>query len=124
MSSALHGSAVGCAQLLYAEQSDDFLQLTVMSYGFTDILSGAVVLPADNPWIQQARCRRERVHGGIHALACHTARQDDRGIEVTEDLGNRRIGEIVGWDVDRLDRGDRGPGDRRNALLKLGDLAR
>jgi len=28
---------------------------------------------------------------------------------VTEDLGNRRIGEIVGWDVDGLDRGDRGP---------------
>src|SRR5215469_14843429 len=111
MSGALYGGTVACTQFLYAEQRDDLLQLAVMSYGFADILSSAVMRLADQPWIEQVRRRGERVHGGIHAFACHTARQDDRGIEVTENLGNRRISEIVGWNVDRLDRGDRGPRD-------------
>ena len=42
---------------------------------------------------------------------------------MTKDLGNRWIGEIVGWDVDCLDRGDGGAGDRSDTFLELGDLA-
>jgi hypothetical protein len=42
---------------------------------------------------------------------------------VAEDLGNSRVGEVVGRYIDGLDRSDRGPGDRSDTLLELGDLA-
>ena len=42
---------------------------------------------------------------------------------MAEDLGDSRVGKVVGGDIDRLDRGDCGSGDRRDALLGFGDLA-
>ena len=41
---------------------------------------------------------------------------------MAEQLGDRRVGEVVGRDVDCLDRGHGGAGDRGDALLQLGDL--
>ncbi len=41
-----------------------------------------------------------------------------------EDARDRRVGEVIGRDVDRLHRGDRRSEDRRDAPLELGDLGR
>ncbi len=87
-----------------------------------DVLRGAVMRLADEARIEQAGGRGERIDRRIHAFRRHAARQHDRGIEVAEDLGHRRIGEIVGRDIDRLDRGDRRSGNRGDALLEFGDL--
>ena len=121
----LHDQAVGRAQLLDAEQGDDVLQLAIMGDRLADVLRDPIMR------------RRRRAAG----RAGSTSRRADRSpgtcprwpcwrdstieeVEMAEDLGDRRVGEIVGRDVDRLDRGDRGAGDRGDALLELGDLAR
>ena len=41
-----------------------------------------------------------------------------RAVEMAGDGGHRRVGEVVGRHIDRLDRGDRGAGDRGDALLQ------
>lgn len=121
---ALDRGAIGGAQLLDAEQRDDLLKLSIVGDRLADLLCGLMVSLTDEPWIQQAGGRGERVDGRIHAFARHVARQNDRGIEVAEDLGDGRIGEVVGRHIDRLDRGDGRAGDGRNALFELGDLIR
>lgn len=121
---ALDRGAIGGAQLLDAEQRDDFLQLAIVRDRLADILGDPVMRLADPPRVEETGGRGERVDGRIHAFARHVARQNDRGIEVAEDLGDGRIGEVVGRHIDRLDRGDGRAGDGRNALFELGDLIR
>jgi hypothetical protein len=46
----------------------------------------------------------------------------DGRVEVGEGIRRRRVGEVVGGDVDRLHRGNRACARRRDALLKLAHL--
>ena len=115
--------AIRRAQFLDAEQRDDFLQLAVMGDRFAHVLRGAVMRLADQTRIEQARRRgaADRPRDTCPRPPCRaTARS--RQSRWLEDRGHRRIGEIVGRHVNRLDRGDRGAGDRGDALLQLGDF--
>ena len=55
---------------------------------------------------------------GYMPSAAMRARQHDVAVEMARDRGHRRIGEVVGRHIDRLDRGDRGAGHRGDALLQ------
>ena len=50
--------------------------------------------------------------------AAMRARQHDVAVEVAGDRRHRGIGEVIGRHVHRLDRGDRGAGDRGDAFLQ------
>ena len=76
------------------------------------------MLLADHERRQHARGRIERIDRRIDALFRNAARQHRGGIQMRERRGGRRIGEIVGRHVDRLDRGDRSLGGRGDALLQ------
>ena len=116
--------AVRRAQLLDAKQRDDLLQVAIMADGFAYVLRDAVMRLANKARIEQARSRGERVHRWIHALARHIAGQDDRRIEMAENLGHGRVRKVVRGHIDRLDRGDGSSGHRGDPFLKLGDFAR
>ena len=82
----------------------------------------SVVVLADVLRVEDPRGRGQRVHGRVDAERRDLARQLGRGVEVRERRGRRRVGVVVGGDVDRLQRGDRVTTRRGDALLQLTHL--
>ena len=70
------------------------------------------------------RRRGERIDGGVDAELRDRAREHDRRVEVRERRRRRRIGDVVGRNVDRLHRRDRAVARRRDALLQVAHLRR
>ena len=83
-----------------------------------------VVLLADVARVEDARGGVERVHGRVDAELGDRTAQSRRRVEVGERRGRRRVGEVVGGHVDRLQRGDRVTARRGDALLELAHLVR
>src|ERR671910_888082 len=65
-----------------------------------------------------AGCPRELLRDEVRL------REEARRVKVGERVGGRRIGQVVGRDVDRLHRRDRACPRRRDALLELAHLGR
>src|SRR4029077_17149325 len=102
----------------HAQNGDDVLQRLVALQHLLHLPRDAVVLLADDQRRQHARGRVERVDRRIDALGGDVARQHGGRVQVRKRGGWRRIGQVVGRDVNRLYRGDRtfvGGGD---ALLQ------
>ena len=68
------------------------------------------------------RGRVERVDGRVDAELGDRAREHRRGVEVREGRVRRRVGDVVGGHVDRLQRGDRVAARRGDALLEHAHL--
>ena len=83
-----------------------------------------VVLLADDPGLQRPGGGVERVDGRIDPLLDDRPRKRRRRVEVGEHVGRRRIREVVGRDVDRLDRRHRAGRRRGDPLLELAHLGR
>ncbi len=77
----------------------------------------ADMLFAQQQRVEQDRGGGDRIDRRIHAIRGHRARQNHHRIHMSRDRGHRRVGEIVRGHIDRLDRGDRGPARRGDALL-------
>ena len=77
---------------------------------------------ADDVRIELARGRVERIDRRIDAERRDVARQHDRRVQVAERRRRRRIGQVVGGNVDGLDRRDRSGLGRRDALLQRAHL--
>ena len=80
------------------------------------------MLVGDDPRLERAGGRVERVDGRVDALLDDRAREHGRRVEVRERVRGRRVGEVVGRHVDRLHRGDRAGLRRGDALLQLPHL--
>src|SRR5512132_2569696 len=119
---ALHDDLVLVGQLVDAEDRDDVLQLAVALQGLLDLGGDVVVLVAEDVGLEDRRRRVQRVDGRVDALLRDRARQRGRRVEVGEHRGRRGVGEVVGRDVDRLDRRDRALARRGDALLQLAHL--
>src|SRR5579863_3218189 len=76
------------------------------------------MLLADDAWLEHAAGRIERVDRGINAELGDRATEHGGGVEVSEAGRWRRVGEVVGWHVDRLYRGDRTLVGRGDPLLQ------
>ena len=72
--------------------------------------------------VEDARRRRQRIDRRVDAQLDDRAREVRRRVEVREGRRRRRVGVVVGGDVDRLDRRDRALLRRRDALLELAHL--
>src|SRR5208282_391321 len=75
---ARHDAPVFRAQLLYAQQRDDFLEFLVTRDCAAHFLGDRIMFFADDARIEQGRIRLQRIDGGIESLRRHVARQDDR----------------------------------------------
>src|SRR5437588_9789639 len=111
-------------ELVDAEDGDDVLEVLVALEHLLDAGRRPVVVVGDDPRLEGARERVERVHRRVDALLHDRAREHRRRVEVGEGIGRRRVGEIVGRHVDRLHRGDRALVRRGDALLELAHLGR
>ncbi|CDZ92688.1 Cellobiose phosphorylase (modular protein) [Rhodococcus ruber] len=111
-------------ELVHAEDGDDVLQLLVLLQDPLDLVGDPEVLGTDDAGLEDARGRRQRVHGGVDTHLRDRTRELGGRIEVRERRGRRRVGVVVGGHVDRLQRGDRTTTGRGDALLELTHLVR
>ena len=116
------GELVLVGELVDAEDRDDVLQVLVALEDLLHARRRVVVLVGDDPAAEGARGRVERVDGRVDALLDERAREHGRRVEVGERVRGRRVGEVVGRDVDRLHRGDRALARRGDPLLELPHL--
>src|SRR5918995_2224515 len=121
---ALDDELVLVGELVHAEDGDDVLQVAVTLQDLLDTRRRLVVLVRDDSGLERPRERVERVDGGVDPLLDDRAREDGRRVKVGERVGGRRVGQVVGRDVDRLHRRDRACPRRRDALLELAHLGR
>src|SRR3954469_6864942 len=119
---AADGQLVFFRQLVDAEDRDDVLQVLVALQDLLDLAGDIVMLVADNPGIEDARRGRERIDRRVDAQRDNRPRQVRRRIEVRKRRRWRRVGIVVGGNVDRLDRSDRPLLRRRDPLLQLAHL--
>ena len=94
-------------ELVDAEDGDDVLQLLVALQHLLDVGGGPVVLLAEDVGLEDRRGRVERVDRRVDALLRDRPRQRRGRVQVGEHRRRGRVGEVVGGDVDGLDRGDR-----------------
>src|SRR6266516_2499621 len=111
-------------ELVDAEDGDDVLEVLVALENLLDARRRPVVVLGDDPRLEGARERVERVHRRIDALLDNRAREHRRRVEVRERGRRRGVGEVVGRHVDRLDRGHRALVRRGDPLLQLAHLGR
>ena len=89
---------------------DDVLEGLVALQRLLDRAGDFVMLLPDDQRVEHARSGIQRIHGRVDALLGDGAVEHGRGVEVGEGGGGRRVGQIVGGDVDRLHRCDRALG--------------
>src|SRR5437868_15144481 len=111
-------------ELVDAEDGDDVLQVAVALQHLLHARRAPVVLLRHDPGLQRPRRRVERIDRRIDPLLHDRPRERRRRVEVRERVRRSRIGEVVGRDIDRLDRRDRARPGRRDALLQLSHLRR
>ena len=108
-------------ELVDAEDRDDVLQVLV---ALEDLRTGhCVVLLADVARVEDPRRGVQRVHGRVDAEGGDVAREHGGRVEVRERRVRRRVGDVVGRHVDRLQRRDRAASGRGDPLLQVAHLA-
>ena len=118
LSGARHDQFVLFRQLVHAENGNDVLQRLVGLQDALRLAGHIVVLLADDARVERARRGVERVNRRVDAQLGDLARQHGGRVQVGEGRGGRRVGQVVGRHVDRLDRGDRALVGRGDALLQ------
>ena len=117
-----HDDLVLFAQLVDAEDRDDVLQVLVPLEDLLHPPRHRVVVLAHVARVEDAAGGVERVHGRVDAQRRDVTREHRRGVEVRERRVRRRVGDVVGGHVDRLQRGDRTALRRGDALLQFAHL--
>lgn len=106
LSGSLDGQLVGLGQLIHTQNGNDILQGLVSLQGLLDTGSNIVVLLTDNRGIQQSRLGVQWVDSRVDTQLGNTSRQHSGGIQVSESGSWGRVSQVIGWDVDSLDRGN------------------
>jgi hypothetical protein len=115
---AIDGQLVLRRQLVHPQDGDDVAQLLVLLQGHLNRAGNRIVFFTDDLRVELTRRRVERVDGRIDTQRSNVTRQNDGRVEVQEGRRRRRIGEVVGRDIHRLDRGNRTDLGRRDAFLE------
>ncbi len=76
------------------------------------------MLFADDQWIELARGGVERIDRRVDAQLGNLTAQHQSGVEVSEGGGGRRVGQVISWHVNGLERRDRAGAGRSDALLQ------
>ena len=95
------------AKLVDTENGDDILQLAVFLEHLLHTTCNIVMLLTYDIGLEYTRGGRKRVDSGINALLRYLTREDGSRIKMRERSRRRRVGKVVGRDIDRLNRCDR-----------------
>src|SRR5690606_3945715 len=106
-------------QFVHTQNGDNVTQFLVALQRLLNAASHAVVLFTHNLRIQLTAGGIQRVNRRVDTQRRNVARQHDRGVQVKEGGGRRRVGQVVGRDVNGLDRRNGARLGGRNALLQL-----
>jgi len=109
-------------EFVHAEDRDDVLEVGVLLERLLNRHGDAIVLLTHDGGIERGARARQRIDGRIDAQFGNGAREDRGGVEMRERGGGSRIGEVVGRNVDGLDRCDRPLLGGCDALLELAHL--
>src|SRR5438067_2423803 len=90
-------------ELVDAEDGDDVLEVLVALEHLLDARRRPVLLGGDDPRLERARDRVERIDRRVDPLLDDRAREHCRRVEVRERVRGVRVGEVVRGDVDGLD---------------------
>jgi hypothetical protein len=119
---AFDGLAVAGAEFLEPEERSDLLQLAVLFDHTADFFGDDAVPFADDGGVQHRRRAGQRIDSRVETFEGHLAAEYDGAVEVGKGLGHGWVSKIVGWHIDRLDRGYGGAPNRGDAFLLLGDF--
>ena len=111
-------------QLVDAQDRDDVAQLLVALQGLLDAAGDVVMLLADVLRVEDSRARAQGVDRRIDPLLRDRSGQHDEGVQEAEGRGGRRVGQVVGRNVDGLHRRDRAFLGRGDSLLQGAHLGR
>src|SRR5690606_29900209 len=117
LAGAGHGELVFFRQFVHAQDRDDVLKGLVALQDRLNLTGDGVVFFTDDLRVEHARRGGERVNSRVDTPCRDRARQNGRGVQVGERGGRRRVGQVVGKDVNRLNRGNRALGRRGDAFL-------
>ena len=106
-------------KFVHAENRDDVLQVFVALQHLLHAARDVVVLLADDFRRERPGSRGERIHRRIDAQLGDRPLQNDGRVQVRERRGRRRVGQVVGRHVHRLERSDRAFLGRGDAFLEI-----
>src|SRR3989344_4808722 len=107
LTGAINEFTVFFGKLLDAEDGDDVLKVFVPLKDATSLIRDAVVFFTNDIRLECGRAGFKRVDRRIDTERRELTRKDNGRIEERERCRRRRISEVVGGDVDGLDRCDR-----------------
>ena len=114
--------AVLRAQFVHAEHRDDVLQLAVLLQHLLHGTGGLIVILAQHVRLQNTGRTLQRVDRGIDAQLRDGSGQNRGRIQVGKGRGRGRVRQVVGRDIDGLNRGDRTVSCGCDALLQVAHL--
>jgi peptide chain release factor 1 len=109
-------------ELVHTQDGDDVLEVGVLLQNLLHLHGHAVVLLAHDGRIERGARACQRVDGRIDAQLGDGTREDRGGVQVRERRCRGRVGQVVGGDVDGLDRGNGALLGGGDALLQLAHL--
>ena len=118
LAGAADGQLVLFGELVHTHDRDDVLKLLVALKDALDLSGDLVVFDADDVRSENSGGRVERVDGGIDAEGRDASRKNRRCVKVGKRGCRRGVGEVVGGNVNGLDRRDRTLFGRGDAFLK------
>src|SRR5258706_8845443 len=124
LAGARDGQLIVFGKLVHAENRDDVLQIFVTLQDQLHRAGNVIVFLADHVWIENARSRIERIHCRVNAQLGNLPGQNRGRVEMGESGRRRRVGQVVGRDVNCLNRGNRTFASRGDALLQLAQVGR
>src|SRR5574343_371008 len=113
-----NGQLVFRRQFVHTQNRDDVTQFLVALQRHLHGTGNRVVLFTDDLRVELAGGGVERIDSRVDTQRGDVTRQHDRGVEVQEGGGRRRVGQVVSRHVNGLDRGDRADLCRGNTLLQ------
>src|SRR5579884_1849378 len=121
---ARYGQLVFVGEFVDTQNRDDVLEVFVALQDLLDRLRRVVVFVSENARIQNARRGRQRIDRRVDTQFRNGTRQVGGRVQVSECGRRGRIGVVVGWHVNRLNRRNRAFLRRRDALLQFAHFRR
>src|SRR5450830_1618634 len=107
------------SQFVHTQNRDNVAQFFVALQDTLHSASCFVVFLTNDLRVQLTRCRIEWIDRRVDTQRSDVTRQNDGRIQVSKRGSWRWVGQVIRWNVDGLDRGDRTSLGRSNTLLQL-----
>src|SRR5262249_3395685 len=122
LTSAGDDQLVVFGEFVHAQDRDDILKIFVTLQDLLHVARYLIVLLADNLRSQDTRGRVERIDGRINAKFRDLTRKNGGRVQVSEGSRRRGVGQVVGRNVNGLNRRDGTLRRRGDAFLQFAQV--